>query len=90
MFAFTTWLGRWATFTVRANAVHALGDDPGRCRFAGAANTGHDERLRNPVGREGVFQCPYHRILPDHIGKGFGSVFAGEHLVLGLVGHDGL
>ena len=73
---------------VCTNAVHALGNDPCGGGFAGAANTGHDEGLRNPVCRKRVLQRAHHCFLPHQIGKGFGAVFAGEHAIGGGVGHE--
>jgi hypothetical protein len=45
--------------------------------------------MGDPIGREGVLQGSHHSLLPDQIGKGCGSVFAGKDLValLGRVGH---
>ena len=74
-------LGGRGAAAVRADAVQPLGDDPGGGGFSGAPNAGHDECLGDPVGGEGIFQGPDHRLLPDQIGKGFRPVFAGEDLV---------
>ena len=86
VFANTTWFCCWAAVSVWANAVHALGYDPGGGRFARPAYAGHDERLRDAVGLERVLQRAHHRVLPDEVGKGLGAVLAGKDLVGGL-GH---
>ena len=45
---------RWAAVSVGANAIHALRDDPGRCRFPGATNASHNEGLGDPVCLERI------------------------------------
>jgi hypothetical protein len=90
VFALPARVGRRAAPAIRARAVHALGDDPGRGRLAGAADAGHQEGLGDAVGGEGVLERTHHGVLPYEIGKGLGTVFAGKHLVAGLVGHGGL
>ena len=90
--AFAARFGRGAACTIRPDTVQPLGNDPRRGGFARSTNARHHERMRNPVRREGVFQRAHHRLLADQIGKGFGAVFAGKHLIGGRggVGHFGL
>ena len=74
---------------IRADAIHALGDDAGRGGFAGAADAGHHKSLRDPVCLERVLQRAHHGILAHQIGKGFWPVFAGKHAVGLAVRHEG-
>ena len=79
-------LGGRLAGAIRADAVQPLGNDPRRGGFAGPADAGHDERLRDPVGGKGVFQGADHRFLTDQIGKSLGPVFAGKDAVGGING----
>ena len=88
MFADAAGVGRGTAGAVRADAVHALGDDPRRGRLPGAPDARHDEGLRDAVRRKGVLQRADHGVLADQIGKGFRPVFPGKHLVGGGVGHS--
>ncbi len=90
VFALATRLGRGAACAIGADAIHAFGDDPGGGGFAGAADAGHDKGLGDAIGVKRVFQRAHHGVLTDEIGKGFGAILAGKHLVLRRVGHGGL
>ena len=81
MFANTAGVCRRPAIAVRPDAVHPLGDDPRRGGFTGPADAGHDERLRDAIRLERVFQRAYHRVLTDQIGKGFRPVFAGQYAI---------
>ena len=87
--AFATRFCCWAALAIRADAIQALGDDPGSGGFTRAANTGHDEGLCDAVCGKCVFERAHHRLLADQIGKGFWPVFPGQDLVGwgGWVGH---
>ncbi len=89
MFALAAGVGGGAAGAVRPDAVHALGDDPCGCGFAGAADARHDERLRDPVRFERVFQRADHGLLSDQIDKGLGPVFARQNAIgcRGVFGH---
>ncbi len=82
MFAFAAGLRGRAALTVFPDAVHALGDDPRGGGFAGAANTCHNEGLRNAIRGKGVLQRAHHRVLTDQIGKGLGPILACQNLIL--------
>ena len=86
-FANAARFGGGAAFAVGADAVQALGDDPGGGGLAHPADAGHHEGMRDPVGRKGVLQGADHRLLPDQVGKGLRAVLAGKDLVGFLVGH---
>jgi len=86
VFALATWFCCWAALTVFSDTVHAFGDDPRGGGFPCSADTGHDERLCDPISGKGVFQGSHHGILANEICKGLGAVFAGEDLVLWGVG----
>ena len=86
MLAFAAGLGGWTAVAVFADTIHALGNDPRGGGFAGAADAGHDEGLCDAIRVKGVFQRAHHSVLADQIGKGRGSVFAGENLIAGGLG----
>ena len=92
MFADTAGIGGRPAVSIRPDTVHALGNNPRGGGFAGPADAGHDERLRDPVGGKGVFQGAHHGLLADQIDKGRRTVFAGEYLIALVVGvgHGGL
>ena len=74
---------RRAAGAVRADAVERPRDDAGGRGFAGAADAGQDEGLRDAPGRDRVRQGTDHRLLPDHLGKSLRPVFAGENAIGG-------
>jgi len=84
MLANAAWFCCWAAVAVRADAVHAFGNDPGGGGFAGSPDARHDEGLRDAVGRKGILERAHHGILPDEIDECLGPVFAGENLIGGL------
>ena len=83
--AHATRVRRRPATAIRPDTVQPLGNDPRRRRLTRPANSRQHERLRNPVGVKRVLQRAHHRFLPDQIGKGGGSVFAGKNLIGGLV-----
>ena len=85
MFANATWVSRWATLPVRADTIHAFGNNAGRSCFTRSANTSHNKCLRNAISGKCIFQGAHHCILTDQIGKGFWSVFPRKNLIA-LVG----
>lgn len=86
MFAFAARVGRWSALAILANAIHALGDNPSRRGFAGAANACHNKGLGNAIGVKGVFQRAHHCVLANKVSKGLGAVFPGENLIAGALG----
>ena len=72
---------------INADAVHALGDDPRGRGFTCAPDARHHKGLRNAVRLERVFQRAHHGVLAHEVGKGFGSVFAGQNLIGGGFRH---
>ena len=66
---------------VGADAVHALGDDPGGGGLSDAAYSGHDEGVRDSVRLEGVLQRADHRVLADQVGECLRAVLARQNLV---------
>ena len=90
MLADAAGFGRWATCSIRTDAVHPLGDDACRRGFASAADARHHKGLGNAVRLKRVFQRADHRILAHQINKGLGPVFAGQNLISGgSVSHEG-
>ena len=81
MLASAAGIGGRSALSVRADAVHALGDDPRRGRLAGTPDPRHDKGLRDPVRSKGIAQGAHHGVLTDEVGKGLGSVFPGQYLV---------
>ena len=91
MLARAAGLGRWPAVAVFADTVHPLGDDPRGGGFARAANARHHKGLVDAVSLKRVLERADHRILPDHIGKGFRAIFSREDLIplilITLFGH---
>ena len=85
MFTHAAGICRWATLPVRADTIHAFGNNARGCGFTRSADTCHDKCLRNAISGKGIFQGAHHCILTDQIGKGFWSVFPRKNLIA-LVG----
>ncbi len=69
-------------------AVDGLGQDPRERRLAGAARADEQDRVRDPVGADGVAQRLDDGFLPDDLAERLGAPAAIERLVRDGRGHD--
>ena len=81
MFTHAAGVSRWAALSIRANTIHAFGNNARGCGFTRSANTCHNKSLRNAISGKCVFQGAHHCILTNQIGKGFWSVFPRKNLI---------
>ena len=73
---------------LEVRAVDGLGEDPGERGLAGAARADEQERVRDPVGADGVAQRLDDRFLADDLGERLGAPAAVEGLVRDGRRHD--
>ena len=72
---------RRAPGAVGSDAVEGARQDAGGRGLADPAHAGQDEGVGDPARRNRVRQGAHHRLLPDQLGEGRRSIFAGEDAI---------
>ena len=70
---------RCARGTLRAG--EAAGKNAGQGRLADASAAREQKGMGDATRRQGPHQCLHDAVLADHVVKGLGPVFPGEHLI---------
>ena len=76
-----TGINRWSALPIHTNAVQRLGNQSRRRGFTDTANASHQKRMRQTIALDRIAKRLHHRILADKLGKGLGTVFAGQYAV---------